>query len=73
MGRMPRARRLGPLASLAAIAVLAVAGKRNELGQQAVRLLLRRLHNPDAEPQHITLPTGLIIRKSCGATLQKGT
>jgi DNA-binding LacI/PurR family transcriptional regulator len=42
-----------------------------ELGQQAVRLLLRRLELPTAEPEHVTLPTNLLIRESCGAALQK--
>ena len=38
-----------------------------EIGRQATELLLRRLREPDAEPELIVLPTTLVVRGSCGA------
>ncbi len=38
-----------------------------EVGKEAVRLLLRRIAEPDAPTVNVTLPTELIVRKSCGA------
>jgi LacI family transcriptional regulator len=37
------------------------------LGREAVRLLMRRIDEPDAAHLTVTLPTDLIIRDSCGA------
>lgn len=42
-----------------------------ELGQEAVRLLRRRMSQPDADFQTITLQTQLIVRESCGAQLKR--
>lgn len=36
------------------------------LGEECVRLLLRRLDDPDAKPQTVELPTQLVVRQSCG-------
>jgi LacI family transcriptional regulator len=35
-----------------------------QLGYEAVQLLIRLIEEPDAEPRHITLPTELIVRAS---------
>ena len=37
----------------------------NEMGQEAVRVLLQQIENPDAPPQHIQLETKLVTRESC--------
>lgn len=37
-----------------------------EMGHEAVRMLFRRIENPAAEPQHLLLPTELIVRASSG-------
>ena len=42
-----------------------------ELGQEAVRTLLRRRSAPDAPIHTVTLRTSLIVRESCGATRRK--
>lgn len=42
-----------------------------ELGQEATRLLLRRINNPDVHPQSVVLQTRLVVRESCGAQLQR--
>ncbi|NLF76153.1 MAG: LacI family transcriptional regulator [Chloroflexi bacterium] len=43
-----------------------------ELGQETVQLLVRRLANPDAPVRTVTLQPRLVIRESCGVTLQPG-
>jgi|GEM_PF-1300435 len=40
---------------------------REELGREAVRMLIDRLENPDSPPECRTLKTHLVIRESCGA------
>jgi LacI family transcriptional regulator len=47
--------------------ITSVAQPTYELGQEAARLLLRRLRNNDGFHQTITLRTRLIVRESCGA------
>ncbi len=37
-----------------------------ELGEQAVRLLLDRVKDPDGQRRSVVLPTHLLIRRSCG-------
>jgi LacI family transcriptional regulator len=37
-------------------------------GQMCLSLLLEQLENPDQPPQHLLLPTELVIRQSCGMT-----
>lgn len=49
--------------------ITSVAQPTYELGQEAARLLLRRLRNNDGFHQTITLRTRLIVRESCGAKL----
>lgn len=40
-----------------------------EKGARAAEVLLNLIEDDDLEPQHIVLPTELIIRESCGASL----
>lgn len=42
-----------------------------EMGQQAVKLLLRRLDGEEGDPQEIVLPTEVIIRRSSGDPLKQ--
>jgi len=42
-----------------------------ELGQEAMRVLLRRRSDPDRPIQTVTLRTSLIVRESCGALRRK--
>ncbi len=44
-----------------------------EIGQKAAQLLFERLEKHDATPQVVRLQPRLIIRESCGATLQSST
>lgn len=41
-----------------------------ELGAQAVQLLLKRIEQPDAAYQRVTLQPRLIVRQSCGAKIR---
>ncbi len=50
-------------------ALTCVAQPSYEIGQEAFRLLLRRLNDPSASTTSVVLRTRLIVRKSCGATL----
>ena len=36
------------------------------MGARGVDLLLRRLADPEGEPQHVALPTSLVVRASTG-------
>ena len=49
----------------------AVAQPTYDLGQEAVRLLVRRLHDPHTSFNTVVLQTHLVIRESCGAKLQQ--
>jgi LacI family transcriptional regulator len=40
-----------------------------EMGRRAVELLVRRIKEPDAEPEEILLPTELTVRRSSGDPL----
>jgi LacI family transcriptional regulator len=40
---------------------------RQELGREAVRLLIQRLDNPSAPVEHRVLKTTLVVRESCGS------
>jgi LacI family transcriptional regulator len=40
-----------------------------EQGMLAVRLLLQRMDDPEAETQTVLLPTQLVVRRSCGCNL----
>lgn len=37
-----------------------------EAGKQAINLLLKRIHHPEAQAQHILLPCPLVVRETCG-------
>ncbi len=39
------------------------------IGEEAARLLLRRIENPHRAPEEVILPPRLIIRESCGARM----
>ena len=36
-----------------------------EMGEEAVRILLRLIDDPDLSPQHVQLATKLVVRESC--------
>ncbi|MGI5915956.1 MAG: LacI family DNA-binding transcriptional regulator [Anaerolineae bacterium] len=40
----------------------------NEMGVEAVRLLMQCINDPQRTPETIVLPTSLVIRRSCGCT-----
>ena len=50
--------------------VTSIAQPTYELGQEAARLLIRRIQDPNAFQQTIMLHTRLIVRESCGAFLR---
>jgi hypothetical protein len=43
-----------------------------ELGDQAVRAVLARIRDRDAERQEIVLPTEPVLRRSCGCRARPG-
>lgn len=45
-----------------------IALPRRALGEGAARLLLGRLEGGESPPQHLVLPTQLVVRASCGGT-----
>lgn len=47
-------------------ALTTVAIGARQIGEEAARLLLRRLNSPDGSPESIILPPKLVIRSSCG-------
>lgn len=53
------------------VPLTAVAQPTYEIGQEAVRLLLRRLNNPDAPFITTMLQTRLVVRESCGIFLRE--
>ena len=48
-------------------ALTTVAIGARQLGEEAARLLLRRVKSPESPPESIILPPKLIVRSSCGA------
>ena len=48
-------------------ALTTVAIGARQLGEEAARLLLRRIKSPEGSPESIILPPKLIVRSSCGA------
>jgi DNA-binding LacI/PurR family transcriptional regulator len=44
----------------------------DELGMHLADFVLRRLDNPDREPQQLTIPTKVIARESTGLVLNGG-
>jgi LacI family transcriptional regulator len=59
-------------ASLSRPPLTTVATRPHQIGEEAARLLMRRIANPQGSPEQIILPTRLVVRDSCGATRQKG-
>jgi len=55
-----------PMATELITPLTVVAQPTQEIGEEAVRLLLRRLNSPEASIQSLLLQTQLIIRESCG-------
>jgi LacI family transcriptional regulator len=47
-------------------ALTTVAIGARQIGEEAARLLLRRIKSPEASPETIILPPKLVIRSSCG-------
>ena len=54
-------------AGLASPALTTVATNPRQIGEEAARLLIRRILEPRGGPERIILPPRLIIRESCGA------
>ena len=48
-------------------ALTTVAIGARQIGEEAARLLLRRIKSPEGSPESIILPPKLVIRESCGA------
>jgi LacI family transcriptional regulator len=61
-----------PEAALAHPALTTVATLPLPTGEEAARLLLRRIADPDGVPERIMLPTRLVVRESCGAMVPAG-
>jgi LacI family transcriptional regulator len=59
-------------ASLSRPPLTTVATMPNQIGQDAARLLLRRIANPHGPPERVILPTRLVVRESCGALRLRG-
>ncbi len=59
-------------ASLSRPPLTTVATMPNQIGQDAARLLLRRIANPQGAPERVVLPTRLVVRESCGALHPEG-
>lgn len=43
-----------------------------QIGEEAANLLMRRIADPNGKPARVTLPTRLIIRESCGRSIEGG-
>ena len=56
-----------PEAALSRPALTTVATSARQIGQEAARLLLRRIADPQGPPERIILPRRLVVRSSCGA------
>jgi LacI family transcriptional regulator len=41
-----------------------------DIGEQAVRMLLERVSDPDADRRSVVLPTQMVIRRSCGCRMR---
>jgi LacI family transcriptional regulator len=81
-GAMPALERLGlrvgqdiavtgvgdvPEAALGRPPLTTLATEPRRIGQEAARLLLRRIADPGASAEQMVLPARLIVRASCGA------
>ncbi|WP_372396318.1 LacI family DNA-binding transcriptional regulator [Azospirillum sp. HJ39] len=56
-----------PEAALSRPGLTTVATSARQIGQEAARLLLRRIADPQGPPERIILPSRLVVRESCGA------
>lgn len=56
-----------PEAALSRPALTTVATSARQIGQEAARLLLRRIADPQGPPERIILPGRLVVRQSCGS------
>lgn len=54
-------------AAMSRPALTTVATSARQIGQEAARLLLRRIADPQGAPERVILPARLVIRESCGA------
>jgi DNA-binding LacI/PurR family transcriptional regulator len=55
-----------PVAAYVYPALTTVRRQIYESGVLAVQLLLQRIDDPEKAPEHLTLPTRLVVRRSCG-------
>ncbi|WP_448206637.1 LacI family DNA-binding transcriptional regulator [Azospirillum sp. sgz302134] len=60
-----------PEAALSRPALTTVATSARQIGQEAARLLLRRIADPQGAPERVILPARLVVRESCGAMAQR--
>ena len=60
-----------PEASLSRPALTTVATTPRQIGQEAARLLLRRIADPQGSLERVILPSRLVVRESCGAMSQR--
>ncbi|HEY0837069.1 MAG TPA: LacI family DNA-binding transcriptional regulator [Azospirillum sp.] len=60
-----------PEAGLSRPALTTVATSPRQIGQEAARLLLRRIADPQGAPERVILPTRLVVRESCGAMTRR--
>lgn len=56
-----------PEAALSRPALTTVSTSPHQIGQEAARLLLRRIADPKGAPERVILPSRLVVRESCGA------
>ena len=54
-------------AAMSRPALTTVSTSARQIGQEAARLLLRRIADPQGAPERVILPARLVIRESCGA------
>lgn len=60
-----------PEAAMSRPALTTVAASARQIGQEAARLLLRRIADPQGSPERVILSTRLVVRESCGALTQR--
>lgn len=59
-------------AALSRPGLTTVATQPFQIGEEAARLLLRRIADPNGPPERVILPTRLIVRETCGAARRAG-
>ncbi len=52
-------------------ALTTISTSARQIGQEAARLLLRRIADPQGAPERVILPARLVVRESCGAMSQR--